>query len=274
MRYLRTNPMRSALFTLLALAAVALLGCVQAEANKKPLPTEVPEPVLTATATPMLTPTPMPTSARLPGATPTVSRLDPELLLPRINSAMVAVRSFHAEGSWISGESGRSEGAAVVTHFEAEVDLQGDNRLVLTRGAKDSSFADRRSFEVRQVDGITYAQETLDGPWSIEEEGEGSFLQQATFRAALTGRLALEEMNLEQVVSADWRQVYRITGISGNGSEADGVVILVDPEELLILELALEDQVPTNGLGMSRPQRHTLKVRLSKFNEPVEISAP
>ena len=272
MRRLRVNPMPSALITLMALASVTLLGCVQAEANKNPPPTEAPEPFLMATATPILTPTPTPTS--FPSAAPTPSPLNPELLLSQINSAMAGVRSFHAEGSWIVGEAGRLEGAAVVTQFEAEVDLQGDSRLVLTRGTKDGSFANSRPFEVRQVDGITYAQEPLDGRWSIEEEGEGSFLQQATFRAALSGRLVLEEMSLEQVVSADWRQVYRITGSIPNDSETDRVVILVDPEDLLILEFRLESHVPSSNLENSQPQPHYLDVRLSKFNESIEIPTP
>ncbi len=280
MRRLRINPTRSTLFILLALAAVALLGCAQAEADTKPLPTKAPEPALVATATPILAPTPTPTpfpaaaSDPIPAAAQTPSHLDPKLLLPRINSAMAGVGSFQAQGSWIVEESGRLEGAAVVTHFEAEVDLQGDRRFVLTRGTKDSSSASRRPFEMRQVDGITYAEEPLDGRWSIEEGEEVSFLQQATFKAALSGRLALEEMSLEQVVSADWRQVYRITGSVPNDPEVDRVVILVDPEEMLILELQLKGHVSSSERGDSQPQPNLLDVRLSKFNEPIEIPTP
>jgi len=96
-----------------------------------------------------------------------------------------------------------------------------------------------------------------------------SFLEQSTIQAALSGELALEDMSLEQVISKDWKRAYRITGTTANDSETDQVVFLVDPEQLLILEL----KGYTSSSGREVPGA-LFDVRFSHFNEPVETPAP
>ena len=98
---------------------------------------------------------------------------------------------------------------------------------------------------------------------------QASFLEQSTIQAALSGELALEDMSLEEVVSKDWKRAYRITGRTPNDSETDQVVFLVDPEQLLILEL----RGYTSSSGREMPGT-LFDVRFSHFNEPVETPAP
>ena len=94
---------------------------------------------------------------------------------------MAQVRSFQADGywsgDWFGAEYGSSGVEGVTTHFVAEVDLLGNSRLLITRNPNGSAFAENSSFEMRQVDGITFVQEASDGRWSVRDAWLGSVLQ-------------------------------------------------------------------------------------------------
>ena len=154
----------------------------------------------------------------------------------------------------------------------------GDSRLLLTTYTHGSPYSEDSIFEIRQVDGVTYSQESQESRWAIDETGGETGLElglgQDALQAALSGTLALGDMSLEEVVGADWRQMYRITGTVPTDPDDVQIVILVDPANMLIQEFQQISIASGGELGKPKHQPTSLKVRFSNFNEPVAILAP
>ena len=265
-------------FKIILLAApILLLACAQADAN--PVPpvapnvetADVPTPGSDSTVVTVRPATPTPTP--FPPPTPTPSPLRPEELLQRINSVMASAKSFHLKGESAVSETGESGAGPFTARFEGDIEPHGDSRMVITINSAGSPLADGYSYKIREVDEILYIQDTIAGSWAVKQE-DGGILDQETFQAALTGNLDLANMRVEEILSEDWRPVYRLTGSAPADPEVDQVVLLVDPEDLLILELQLDGQALTSELAERTSKPFRLRVRISDFNEPLEIVAP
>ncbi len=216
-----------------------------------------------ATLAPAPTPTPAPTS--------TPMALVPAVLLKDIKTAMDALQTFELEGELLLKTAKDAETNLISMQILGAGYVDGDSEVSITMDIDTAGFAGKVTNETRRVDGVAYARDSLSEEWLIDETNVDNE-DQGFVPPTMVATEAVSEV-------LDGLQVYKVTGTVPDEPENELVVLWVGAEDLLVRRIKQEGRVPASDYAAFQIEDvedlfQSFVSRLSKLNQPVQISAP
>ena len=206
-------------------------------------------------------------------ATPETLALSPDELLESVRAAMAALGSFYFQGELVLKSSREADETLLSMQLEGAGESKGDSQVRITVDTPNVGMEGELIFATRKWQGVSYTLDTGTGVWAIDDTdgSEDAFFEELVPEDMVAAKFETEVLN--------GLEVYRITGTVPDDPEIESVLLWVGADDLLVRQIQVQGKASSSDYEGLVPQEggdlfQNVLFYLSRFNEPVRVTAP